>query len=104
MSSVLFGHNSAPRARNQTKYKGNSSNKHPGASYTSQGPQNQPEILKPTLYSLYIPFNFIHIPFEGTIESLLRDFLVPLKRLIMLLCFRSGLSCPAGGPILVLPC
>ena len=36
----------------------------PGASYTPQGPQNQPEILK---HVLYIHFTSLYVPLQMTI-------------------------------------
>ena len=58
-------HNSAPRARIQTKYIGHSSYKHPGASFSVQGPQKQSEFIKTyftfPLHSLCIPLHSLYM-------------------------------------------
>ena len=44
--------NSVLRARIGTQYSENSSHKPPGASYTAQEPEKQPDILRSLLYML----------------------------------------------------
>ena len=50
---LFVGDNSVSLRRIWTKLEGNSSYKSPGASYTAQGAQKQPEILKHQLCSFY---------------------------------------------------
>ena len=55
--------NSMSLRRMWARLKGKSSYKPPGASYTAQGPQKQPEILKPTFLILVNNLDFFDLDF-----------------------------------------